>query len=289
MVHITENLGQDRTETRPVLPFSRLGTIGPSSPIIVSAPHGGTTYSDRFLVGADSDAMRTLEDSGTAEIANRIALDDRPTLIATCPRAIIDLNRPADALDPRLIPSVPPPENPKWHRYINAGYGVIPRLSADRRELYTKLPDISELNDRIEAYHKPYHTALQAMIDDSLKQNPHVMLVDIHSMPQAKQNQKPLPDFVFGDLQGITLPLGLKNHVNQFMQATPYSWGWNHPYAGGYITQKYGTGAAAIPTLQIEVNRGLFLKQTDISQDILLVISDFVRSMLNSLSEAILG
>ena len=75
-------------------PFICLNRESLSSPIILSAPHGGTDYTQYPSHEIDRAAMRSLEDCGTTEIAKLAAADIRPTIIATCPRAIIDLNRP---------------------------------------------------------------------------------------------------------------------------------------------------------------------------------------------------
>lgn len=258
-----------------------------SGPIILSAPHSGTDYSEYLLCGDDIVAMRTLEDSGTAEIAMTAAAHLRPAIIATCPRAFIDLNRPADALDPHLFPGALPPENQRWQRHIQAGYGIIPRLSADRRPLYKDPPAPSILTNRIKTIHRAYHQILESWVQDMSNYHDHPLLVDIHSMPQAKPDQKPLPDFVFGDLHGVTLPQDLKVHINHFMKSHPYSWGWNHPFAGGYITQHYGTGDTAIATLQIEVNRGLFLQHAETDSAALSALADCVKSLIDSLSDVL--
>ena len=266
-------------------PFISFNDGHVSSPIIISAPHGGTDYPKQLLGGVDLAAMRTLEDSGTSEIATAIAGDGRPTIIATCPRALIDLNRPIDALDPHLFPDAPAPENRKWQRHIQAGYGIIPRLSADRRPLYLEPPAPDILKSRIDIVHTAYHQVLRQWITDVSKHHRNPLLIDIHSMPQARQDQTALPDFIFGDLHGITLPQHLKDQIDGFMQQTAFSWGWNHPFAGGYITQHYGTGNTAIATLQIEVNRGLFLTRSGVDAQRLQNMSNCVRALIDSLDD----
>ena len=45
------------------------------------------------------------------------------------------------------------------------------------------------------------------------------------------------------------------------MKQSGYSWAWNTPYAGGYITRHYGLNTAIerchVQTVQIEINRTL--------------------------------
>ena len=52
--------------------------------------------------------------------------------------------------------------------------------------------------------------------------------------------------------------------IDRVMSQTEFSWHWNTPYAGGYITRHYGLTAKEdglippIEVLQIEVNRRLY-------------------------------
>ena len=78
-----------------------------------------------------------------------------------------------------------------------------------------------------------------------------------------------LPDFVFGNLHGSTLTQRVAELIDRVMGQTGFSWRWNTPYAGGYITRHYGLTTNEhkdIPTvevLQIEVNRRLCTYQKD--------------------------
>ena len=229
--------------------------------MIISAPHGGACYPQELVAQTSSHLrrFRTLEDIGTAQLAHRLHHQGRPVISARLSRAILDLNRPADALDPLLYDTpVPPLETTHpFAPYVAAGYGVMPRLSGQREALYQdKLP--FDLAKRlIDAFHQPYHDALGAMIA-ALPQGG--LLVDIHSMPSHSAG-KPLPDIVFGDNFGRSLPPDYRQVIDQFMKSVDLSHGWNHPYAGGYITCQYGTTGGPHHSLQIEINRAIYLKR----------------------------
>ena len=274
-----------KTQLEPDLPYRLLPATESTGPIIISAPHGGTHYPDGFSKIANLSRMSSLEDSGTADIAVAAATSNRPALIATMPRAVIDLNRPADAIDPLLWTDAPQPSQPKWNRYIKAGYGIIPRLDANQKPLYIIQPSISEQQARLSQIYKPYHDKLLGLISNAQLRHSASLLVDIHSMPAAiKAGDPRLPDFIFGDLHGVTLPAELKNLIDTFMQGANYQWGWNHPFAGGHITQHYGTGNNAIFCLQIEVNRSLFVRSTGINRPALEAISSHITDLLNKLA-----
>ncbi len=66
------------------------------------------------------------------------------------------------------------------------------------------------------------------------------------------------------------------------MSQTEFSWHWNTPYAGGYITRHYGLTAKEddlippIEVLQIEVNRRLYKSQTNNEQNAKLITVKYV-------------
>ena len=238
--------------------FYRKGTLCEQTRVILSAPHGGTAYPDDISDYADISLLRSLEDIGTADIAADLAGPGQPALVATYPRSLLDLNRPADALDPLLIEDADAPKLPRWQRYIQAGYGVIPRLGIDQKPLYHRLPDKAALLARLNFVYHPYHAALSDMIAEVRAYGHAPFLLDIHSMPPSRAGQPILPDLLFGDLHQVTTEPVIRQEIEAALRGCGYSWGWNQPYAGGYITQHYGTGPQAAQCLQLEVNRRLF-------------------------------
>ena len=229
-----------------------------AGPVVISAPHGGTSY-PHDLYALDEERLqrfRSLEDSGTALIAALLHSTQRPILSAPMGRAIIDLNRPATALDPLLFETKIEtlPSHDPYSPYIAAGYGVIPRLCGNRKALHKTSLCFERCQSLIKHYHAPYHDKVAALLRDAGNE---AILIDIHSMPPRSAG-KNLPDFIFGDDFGTTMPAELRPLITQIMAQTPYSHGWNHPYAGGYITKKYGGRPSPHHALQIEINRNLY-------------------------------
>lgn len=230
--------------------------------LVISAPHGGTHYPSDLIemTGTRLSLMRSLEDTATTHIARALHREDRPVIAATLSRAVIDLNRPAKALDPLLYDKVPAALEKSDHfaPYIEAGYGVMPRLSADRKPLYEAPLPLDDATKLITQFYQPYHDKLSEMLHQA---QPHGLVIDIHSMPDTSHS-KPLPDFVFGDNFGTSLPHEYRMVIDQFMTKEQLSFGWNHPYAGGYITRHYGHIHGPTHSLQIEINRRLYCTKT---------------------------
>jgi len=259
--------------------YQMLSASQPSS-LVISAPHGGLYYPTDLveMTATRLDLMRSLEDTATARIAEGLHQSNRPVIMARLSRAIIDLNRPAFALDPLLYDKAPSPIDITDHfaAYIEAGYGVMPRLSADRKPLYEAPFDLQTAEKLIQEFHHPYHDKLSQIID---KARSHILLIDIHSMPDTSYS-KPLPDYVFGDNFGTTLPHEYRSVIDRFMTDKQLSFGWNHPYAGGYITRHYGHLQGPSHSLQIEINRRLYCTKTHhISPSAIAEITDILNQL----------
>ena len=226
--------------------------------IMISAPHGGICYPNDALSLDETHLMkfRSLEDTATSLIATSLHNDSRPVILANLARGIIDLNRPSNALDPAMydgdVKSITTSQD--YAPYVTAGYGVMPRLSAQRQALYDEKLPLSFARELASRFYTPYHDMLAETLS-SAKDG--CLLVDIHSMPD-NTSSKPLPDFVFGDDHGVTLPHQYRAIIDAFMKDTDYSFGWNYPYAGGYITRHYGHRTGRHYSLQIEINRALY-------------------------------
>jgi len=240
---------------------------------LISVPHGGRCYPQGWFEGAYEARARSLEDAGTDILGMMLASASRPALIAQIGRAVCDLNRPENAIDKQICPEGVFTPDAVYKPYITAGYGVIPRLSAAREALYPHPFTPEQASDILGRFHRPYHQLLARQLTTILATHPHGLLVDLHSMPDAGRqfNQKKgsnqrraLPDIIFGNLHGATVPAYLVDIIDQVMGAHEFSWGWNTPYAGGYTTRHYGLNIAKqtdsqLSVLQIEVNRTLFL------------------------------
>ena len=69
-------------------------------------------------------------------------------------------------------------------------------------------------------------------------------------------------DIVLGDRHGASCDSGLAHRVHAILSGFGYRVARNRPYAGGYITDHYAAPARGRHTLQIEINRALYLDET---------------------------
>ena len=69
------------------------------------------------------------------------------------------------------------------------------------------------------------------------------------------------PDIVIGDRYGTSCAPLLPDAVEKVMGGLGYSLARNKPYAGGFITEHYGNPASGLHTVQIELNRAVYMDE----------------------------
>jgi N-formylglutamate amidohydrolase len=191
-----------------------------------------------------------------------------PMLRAHFPRAFIDLNREPYELDPAMFDGPLPVKSNTRSMRVAGGLGTIARIVSDGTEIYRGRIPVKVALDRIDRYYKPYHRALTERLETTRSNFGHVVLIDCHSMPSAKmvQENRPRADFVLGDRYGTSCAPGLTDHIHKTLKGMGYTVARNKPYAGGFITERYGNPAHACHAIQIEINRALYLDEHNYSR-----------------------
>jgi N-formylglutamate deformylase len=241
-----------------------------TSPLVFSSPHSGRRYSAGFLASSRLDlrALRSSEDVAVDELFSAAPLLGAPLLRAHFPRALLDANRDADELDPKLFFEPPPPTaNPRSLR-VAAGLGVVPRVVSEGQAIYRDRISLAEGLARIETCHRPYHARLESLMARAMERFGVAVLIDCHSMPSrmptgdARRPYEPIAaDMVIGDRYGASCDAGFAHKAHRLLVDFGYRVARNKPYAGGYITENYADRAGNRHTLQIEINRALYLDE----------------------------
>ena len=89
------------------------------------------------------------------------------------------------------------------------------------------------------------------------------ILIDCHSMPSATgtRDERPRADFVLGDRYGTSCVPVVAETIEQTMREFGYAVSRNKPYAGGFITEHYGNPTTGLHTIQLEINRALYMDE----------------------------
>ncbi len=240
-----------------------------STSVVFAAPHSGADYPADFLSAADLGAteIRSSEDAYVDQLFACAPDHGAALLIARAPRAFIDLNRSPEELDPALIEGISRASN---NPRVASGLGVIPRVVANGRAIYRGKIAIDEAHARIDGYWRPYHDALQMLLDENYRAFGEAILIDCHSMPHDALAQFGGPrgtraEIVLGDRFGSTATRELVDEVEAIFRDAGLRVARNVPFAGAYIVQTYGRPSRGQQALQIEIDRSLYMDEATIA------------------------
>jgi len=246
-------------------PFVIERPVTQTVPIVFCSPHSGRIYPSVFLAASQLDPhrLRKSEDCYVDELFRDAPKFGAPLIAARFPRAYIDVNREPYELDPTLF-SEPLPEfaNTQTMRVIG-GLGTIARIVSDSEEIYAGCLPLSSAFDRIEQLYKPFHAALEDLLEETRRQFGFAILVDCHSMPSASSLYPiaPRPEFIVGDRFGTSCDGRLTRTIRQLLGRIGRHVQLNRPYAGGFITEFYGQPNRRVHSIQVEINRSLYLNE----------------------------
>lgn len=242
-----------------------------TSCVVFASPHSGRDYAWSFMRRSSLSelAIRSSEDAFVDDLIDCAPSFGAPLLLASAPRAFVDLNRDADEFDPALIEGVQKTgHNPR----IASGLGVIPRVVANGRAIYRgKLSQI-EARKRINEFWHPYHRQLSDLLKEAHQTHGQAILLDFHSMPHEALDSferagKPRPDIVLGDRYGASAAAPIVDEIEEVFASEGFSVARNTPFAGAYIVQAYGRPQRNRHAVQIEIDRSLYMNEKELSKN----------------------
>ncbi len=235
-------------------------------PVVVDVPHAGRRYPRAFVERARLPlrSLRRSEDAFVDQLFARSVALGAPLLVAEFPRAYLDVNREPYELDPRMFDGrLPAFANTRSMR-VAGGLGTIPRIVGDGHEIYFGRIPVEEALARIERLYRPYHAGLRDLVQRTQRSFGTCILVDAHSMPSSglDRDGPAKPDIILGDRFGTSAAGYITDIAEAAFAKLGLSVTRNRPYAGGFITEHYGAPSAGVHTLQIEINRALYMNET---------------------------
>ena len=274
--------------------FDEYNTDNIKYPLILSVPHKGQIFPEEFLhiTAVSQSELRKNEDAFVDELVINASSKGIPMLAMNIARSFIDVNRDKIEIDPTMFYNYPTPELSIGRR-CRLGLGVIHRISAKNHPIYKGLLNYDEVQDRFSKIYDVYHKRLQQLIDKCLKKFGMCFVLDCHSMPSEictllQETQK--IDFCLGTLFDQSCPESMHDFFKKGLEQKEYYVSDNSPYSGAYITFNYCQPRRKIYTMQMEINRGLYMDEhsfkkndcfssicSDVSQNII----DFANFLLD--------
>lgn len=251
----------------PIVPYVLHGPAVPTLPLVLDSPHSGTQFPADFGAIVDEHALRDGEDCFIDALYRPAAVLGVPLLAALFPRTYLDPNRHAGDIDLDLV------EGGVWpHAHVpsgKAGIGkaLVWRTLDDGRPIYGRKLGVAEIEARIETCHRPYHAALRGLLDASHARFGRVVHLNCHSMNAVAGSMgeggagKPRADIVLGDRDGSSCDPALTAFVRRRLAQRGYDVKVNDPFKGVELVRAYANPAAGRHSLQVEVNKRLYMDE----------------------------
>jgi len=240
-------------------------------PLVLDSPHSGETYPDDFDHAPPRPIVRRAEDTHVGRLYAAAPACGATLIEARFPRAYIDPNRSLDDIDPALIADTwPRPLTPS--RKTELGIGLVWRLAEGGVPMYARPLTAAEVQRRIDRCYAPYHAALAAELDACHHAFGAVWHLNCHSMPAVGDAMSDDPgraraEFVLGDRDGTTCGTDFTAFVGRTLRGFGYDVAVNDPYKGVEIVRRHGRPAENRHSLQIEVNRRLYMDEVTLERN----------------------
>jgi N-formylglutamate deformylase len=247
-----------------------------TSAVVLDSPHSGTCYPDDFGSCLPLATLRQAEDTHVEKIYAFAPSLGVSWVEAHFPRIYLDANRDTTEVDTGMMDGnwpLPVTEDQVVLQKVRLGKGLIWKFTDAGVPIYERALSVDELLARIERCWKPYHAAVAKAIDAAHARHGYSIHINCHSMPAVAASHATLhpglvhADFVIGDRDGSTADTRLSQRICAFLRERGYSVDYNHPYKGVELVRRYGNPADNRHSIQIEINRKLYMDEQTLELD----------------------
>jgi N-formylglutamate amidohydrolase len=245
--------------------FARRDPHAGAVPVLFDIPRSGAEYPRPFRsIASLSDLQRSIS-MYVEELYVDVTEHGATWLYALFPNAFIDPNRHALDIDPEALDGHwPEPLEPSAKS--RNGIGLIPMVCAGTKPIYdAKLP-VAEVRARLDGYYWPYHNELSRLLRGFHGVHGVAYHLSCHSMPAIATGNGPdagtrRSDFDLGDRNGTTCSPEVVDVVYETLRGFGYKVTRNTHFIGAESVRQHGNPAHGIHSLQIEMNRSLFMNE----------------------------
>jgi N-formylglutamate deformylase len=235
-------------------------------PLVIDSPHSGIQLPADFHTLASLPQLQTGWDAFVDELWRPATKQGASLLAARVSRMYIDLNRAPDDIAPDLLDGTWPSKlNPT--PYSSRGMGLIRQWALPEQPMYSAPLPVAAVQHRIQRYYSPYHQRLKQLLDQRHNQFGAVWHIDCHSM-KSRGNAMNIDaganraDIVVGNRDGQSAEDHFTALIVDSFRELGYSVSLNNPYKGGYLTQCYANPQQQRHSVQIEINRQLYMDES---------------------------
>ncbi|MGJ7545024.1 N-formylglutamate amidohydrolase [Variovorax sp. LT1R16] len=255
---------------------AQVTSVAGHTPLVLDSPHSGTVYPDDFRPVCDLATLRRAEDTHVEKLYAFASAMGAAWVEAHFPRSYLDANRDMTEVDITMLDGPwtgPVSTDPRVLSKVRLGKGLIWKLTDEGLPIYDRPLTVDEVRQRIDQCWRPYHAAVAQAIDEAHARHGYSIHINCHSMPAiAGSHATDFPglahaDFVIGDRDGSTAAPALSHRLCEHLRARGYSVDYNHPYKGVELVRRHGNPAAHRHSIQVEINRRLYMDETTLALD----------------------
>lgn len=232
-------------------------------PLFLSVPHAGELVPDEtpWLKGLPETLVMCDVDRYVDKLYSPAAENlGLPILVAEIHRYVVDPNRLPDDIDED---SVEGSRNPRGKFTTGFHWSQTTTGAPLIKEPMTKALH-EKLTDK---YFWPFHRKIEEQFA-ALKRAGfrNVYHIDAHSMPSVGTSAHRDPgerrsQIVVSDQNGVSCDPWFKDVVMSAYKSAGFEVGYNWPYIGGRITETYGQPKKGQHTVQVEMNRSIYMDE----------------------------
>lgn len=248
------------------------------SPLVCDSPHSGSLYPADFNFSCDLEVLKQAEDNFVDDLIADAPHFGANLLVAHFPRSYIDTNRAICDIDPDILEE-PWPYDTNPSSRCAAGFGLIRRLVRPGIAVYERKLSVEEVYSRIQNYYKPYHKALEELIQSTHYNFGQCWHINFHSMPYnsafpkspiAKSRPSLLKpkavDFCLGNRDGYTCSREFLQDLRSYISSLGFKVSLNDPFKGVELIKAYSQPQKNIHSLQLEINKSLYMDEKTLSK-----------------------
>ena len=236
--------------------------------LIFHIPHSQTKIPKKYLSDYFNDNMveneiKLLTDFSTDKIFNIGSVD---TIIFPYSRVFCDVERLEDEHEVMF-------EKGRGFYYTKTDGGQELRLTNNKKVIHKN-------------YYKKHHNSFNKLVDNKLKNNGFVTIIDCHSYSDLpfktdlEQSAK-RPDFCLGTDDYHT-PKWLVDSLYNHLTKNGYKVEINYPYKGTIVPLKHYKTTANVNSIMIEVNRKLYMEDSIVNEDKVIALNTLLKEFFQN-------
>lgn len=234
-------------------------------PLVVDSPHSSAVMPEGAGCIAPERALMTGVDAYVDELWAHAPAVGAQLLCAAFHRCFIDANRSPLDIDQDMLVT-PWPTLTQTSDKGRRGMGLIRRFALPGVPMYDRPLTVNEVQHRLRTFYLPYHERLNTAVELAQARFGHVWHIDCHSMKSVgnamnEDDGEDRPDVVVSDALGTSSEPAHTAWVARWWTDAGYRVNVNHPYKGGEIVRRVGRPAMGRHSIQIELNRKLYMDE----------------------------